>query len=219
MAPMAHTARPHVDSGLLLLADISGYTSFLETVAEAHPDVVTSGGPVPPAYELMVTLLDVVAETLEPIFTPVQTEGDALFAFADADTVTNRGDDVLATIRRAYEAFHAQGEEYRRIQDHQCQACVLISSLELKFVGHAATYVVQQRPGRTLLAGPSVILVHRLLKNRVTASTGLRGYLLLTDAAVELIGLDPSVGRSHAETDGSGGSVTGTLVSLEAARA
>ena len=80
------------------------------------------------------------------------------------------------------------------------QACVLIGSLELKFIVHAGTFVVQQLSTRTHVAGPAVILAHRLLKNRVTEETGLRGYALITDAALELLGLDPSEGVGHSET-------------------
>ena len=211
---MAHPAALHVDSGLLLLADISGYTSFLETVAEAHPDVGTIGGPVPPAYGLMVTLLDVVSEELKPLFTPIQTEGDAVFAIADADTVAQRGDAVLDTIRTAYDSFHTRAQHHRRTQDHECTACVLITSLELKFIAHAGTWVAHRLPDRRYVAGPSVNLAHRLLKNRVTDVTGLRGYLLLTDAALELLGIDPARGVTHAEAYPDAGAVSGIVVSL-----
>ena len=75
-----------------------------------------------------------------------------------------------------------------------------LGSLELKFIVHAGTFVEQRLSTRTHVAGPAVILAHRLLKNRVTDETGLRGYALLTDAALELLGLDPSEGVDHSET-------------------
>ena len=74
-----------------MLADISGYTSFLQDVTNAHPELTAGVEPVPPAYDFMVTLLDLVADGLQPTFTPVQTEGDALFAVAEAEAVTDRG--------------------------------------------------------------------------------------------------------------------------------
>jgi Protein of unknown function (DUF2652) len=197
-----------------MLADISGYTSFLERVAEAHPDLAAGLVPVPPAYDFMVTLLDLVAEEVSPTFVPIQTEGDALFSIADADAVTNRGQDVLGTIGSTYASYHARIEEQQRTQSDNCSACVLLTSLELKFIVHAGSYVVQELPTRTHVAGPAVILAHRLLKNRVTETTGLRGYALLTDAALELLGLDTSTGAAHMETYDQAGAVSGRIVEL-----
>jgi hypothetical protein len=211
---MSERAEPRFASGLLMLADISGYTAFLERVSDAHPDLASGVAPVPPAYDFMITLLDLVADELQPTFTPVQTEGDALFAVADADMVTNRGRDVLATIGSTYAAYHARIELQRRMQEHECTACVFIGSLELKFIVHAGTYVEQQLSTRTHVAGPAVILAHRLLKNRVTDETGLRGYALLTDAALELLGLDPSEGVGHSESFADAGAITGRVFEL-----
>ena len=211
---MPERAEPRFASGLLMLADISGYTAFMGRVSDAHPDLAAGVAPVPPAYDFMVTLLDLVADELQPTFTPVQTEGDALFAVADADAVTNRGRAVLGTIGSTYASYHARIEEQQRMQEHECSACVLLGSLELKFIVHAGTFVVQQLPTRTHVAGPAVNLAHRLLKNRVTDETGLRGYALLTDAALELLGLDPSDGVSHAESYGDAGAVSGRVFEL-----
>jgi len=214
IVPMPERAEPRFASGLLLLADISGYTAFLERVSDAHPDLASGVAPVPPAYDFMITLLDLVADELQPTFTPVQTEGDALFAVADADIVTNRGREVLETIGSTYAAYHARIELQRRMQEHECTACVFIGSLELKFIVHAGTFVQQQLSTRTHVAGPAVIQAHRLLKNRVTDETGLRGYALVTDAALELLGLDPSEGVGHSETFGDAGTVSGRVFEL-----
>ena len=196
---MPERAQPRFASGLLMLADISGYTAFLGRVTEAHPDIATGAAPVPPAYDFMVTLLDLVADRVQPMFSPIQTEGDALFAVADSDIVANRGPDVLGTIESTYASYHARIEEQRQMQSHECSACVLLGALELKFIVHAGTFVTQELSTRTHLAGPAVILAHRLLKNRVTEETGLRGYALFTDPALELLGLGSSDGVSYSE--------------------
>jgi hypothetical protein len=214
IAAMPERAEPRFASGLLLLADISGYTAFLERVTDAHPELTAGTEPVPPAYDFMITLLDLVADELQPMFRPVQTEGDALFAVADADAVANRGREVLETIGSTHAAYHARIELQRQMQEHECNACVYIGSLELKFIIHAGSFVVQQLPNRTHVAGPAVILAHRLLKNRVTEQTGLRGYALITDAALELLGLDPSGGAAHAETYSDAVPVSGRVFEL-----
>lgn len=211
---MPERAEPRFATGLLMLADISGYTSFLQGVTEAHPEFAAGMEPVPPAYDFMVTLLDLVADELQPIFRPVQTEGDALFALADADAVTNRGRAVLDTIGSTHASYHARIEEQHRTQSDNCSACILLPSLELKFVIHAGSFVVQQLATRTHVAGPAVILAHRLLKNSVTERTGLRGYALMTDAALELLGLDRSEGAEHSETYADAGTVSGRVFAL-----
>src|SRR5436190_4637172 len=62
------SAEPHVETGLLLLADISGYTTFLENVAAAHPELALPGAQIPPAYPIMATLLDVIVDQVSPMF-------------------------------------------------------------------------------------------------------------------------------------------------------
>lgn len=213
---MTERAEPRFASGLLMLADISGYTAFLQRVTDAHPELTAGVEPVPPAYDFMVTLLDLVADGLQPTFTPVQTEGDALFAVAEADAVVNRGRAVLDTIGSTYSSYHARIEEQQRMQGHDCAACVLLTSLELKFIVHAGNFVIQPLATRTHVAGPAVIVAHRLLKNRVTDETGLRGYVLMTDAARELLSLDGAGGISHAEAYDDSGSVSGVILGLPA---
>ena len=74
--------------------------------------------------------------------------------------------------------------------------------------------MVQPLATRTHVAGPAVIVAHRLLKNSVTDETGLRGYVLMTDAARELLGLDAAAGTSHAEAYDDAGSVSGVVLGL-----
>ena len=119
-----------------MLADISGYTAFMGRVTEAHPDLATGLAPVPPAYDFMVTLLDLVADEVQPTFRPVQTEGDAVFAVAEADGVTNRGRDVLAhrvDVRRLSRADRRAAAD----AGPRLRGVDLMGSLELKFIVHA----------------------------------------------------------------------------------
>ena len=72
-------------SGPLLLADISGYTGFLQSVTDAHRDDAFAGGQVPDAYGLVSSLLDGIIARIAPPFTISKIEGDAVFAFARDD--------------------------------------------------------------------------------------------------------------------------------------
>jgi hypothetical protein len=47
----------------------------------------------------------------------------------------------------------------------QCIACSRIDDLGLKFILHAGAFVIQEMAGRQELAGPEVVMAHRLLKS------------------------------------------------------
>jgi hypothetical protein len=68
--------------GTLLLADISGYTAFLQAVAGAHAADMAAGRFVPEAYPLLTSLLDGIVGRIAPPFVLSKLEGDAVFAFA-----------------------------------------------------------------------------------------------------------------------------------------
>ena len=63
-----------------------------------------------------------------------------------------------------------------------------MGALDLKFVAHLGSFVLQQTPNGLKPLGPDVILVHRLLKNRVGEVFGTKAYAFLTDALLERTG-------------------------------
>jgi len=84
---------PPVGLRYLLLADISGYTGFLNGVEREH-GVDFSGG-IPAGYRILGALLDAVVEGVQPTFAIVKLEGDAVFAVAPAEALDGRGEEVL----------------------------------------------------------------------------------------------------------------------------
>ncbi|MGH8937332.1 MAG: DUF2652 domain-containing protein [Acidimicrobiia bacterium] len=208
------SASPQVDTGFLLLADISGYTRFLELVTASHPEMTGAGSEVPPAYPLMSSLLDVVVEKIAPTFLLAEIEGDAVFAYSLGDRLAGEAATLLHLVRSAYGAFRERVERAEILQKHDCQACMIFPSLELKFVVHQGTLVVQRIAGRERLLGPAVNVAHRLLKNSVTERTGRRGYLLVTEAAAGRLKLTPEIGVLHEEQYADVGSVTGIVIGL-----
>ena len=92
-------------SGLLLLADISGYTGFLQAVDSAHGKDMYANGEVPPAYPLMTTLLEGIIGSVVPPFTLSKLEGDAVFAFAVGLDDVPRAAALLAFLQACYDAF------------------------------------------------------------------------------------------------------------------
>lgn len=180
---MALTFQTKTAEGPLLLADISGYTAFLQAVAEAHRDDAFADGAVPEAYRLMSNLLDGIVARIAPPFTLSKLEGDAVFAFA-SDADVPHGEELLGCIRECYADFHVRLTDVGKIWTCTCTACLRATSLDLKFVLHAGRYVLQQIAGSRELTGPDVVMAHRLLKNSASEQVGHGAYALLSAAAV-----------------------------------
>lgn len=212
---MSIPIRPDASAGeaYLLLADISGYTSFMSGVEVAH-GVDFSGG-IPAGYGVLGAVLDAVVESVEPAFEVAKLEGDAVFAIASAASLDTRGTEVLAQLQAVHHLFHAKRVEATSAVSHHCSACALVTSLDLKMVLHRGNAVRQTVASRTELLGPAVNVAHRLLKNTIQVRIGYRPYLFLTDAAASALGL-AEVGVPHLEEYPDVGSIGGRIVELSA---
>jgi Protein of unknown function (DUF2652) len=157
--------------GYLLLADISGYTSYLAGVELTH------------AHEILSELLELIVEHFKPLLTIVKLEGDAVFAYLP-NTRIPRDETLLELLESTYLAFRDRVEGIRRRTTCQCNACKAIPTLDLKFILHFGEYVPQHISGITELVGSDVNLVHRLLKNHVSEATGWKAYALFTEAGL-----------------------------------
>ncbi|HEU4571842.1 MAG TPA: DUF2652 domain-containing protein [Candidatus Limnocylindrales bacterium] len=196
-----------------LLADISGYTAFLGNVEQTHGLDFSHG--IPAGYEILGALLDVVVQGIQPAFAVAKVEGDAVFGVAPAAELDAVAGSLLGLLRAVVDRFHDVKLEQAAIaSDHVCTACPVASSLWLKMLLHRG-YGVQVAGGsHTELHGPAVTLVHRLLKNEVTARIGARPYLFVTDAAARPLGLTDA-GVAHLEHYADAGDVTGRIVTLD----
>jgi len=181
------TPMPSRRAGPLLLADISGYTGFLQGVADAHRALIVDADEPPPAYALLSHLLDTMVRAIAPTFRLAKFEGDAIFATADAGTADGRA--VLETLHRCYAAFRAELGAAGSQWTCTCDACARIDALDLKFVIHHGSYVAQSIAGHEEFIGADVNLVHRLLKNHARELVGAVPYALLTAAAVQELGI------------------------------
>src|SRR5512141_1420505 len=164
--------------GYLILADISGYSSFVAKSELEH------------AHDILSELLELILKRLTAIFTLSKLEGDAIFAYAPEEKLA-RGETLLEMIESTYVAFKDQQEAIRRRTTCKCNACRNIPSLDLKFMVHYGDYILQSIGGYGEMVGTDVNLVHRLLKNHVADANGWRGYALFTDQALSHIGLKP----------------------------
>ena len=175
--------------GTLLLADISGYTAFLQAVAGAHAPDMAAGRFVPKAYPLLTSLLDGIVGRIAPPFVLSKLEGDAVFAFAAEGELGVRGQSVVDCLTTCYEAYRARLDEARQLMACTCDACRSIGGLDLKFVVHHGEYIVQSIAGHQELLGPEVTISHLLLKNHVADLIGRSAYALVTESAAAYLGV------------------------------
>lgn len=132
---------PGQHSGTILLADISGYTVFLEDVKAEHAKDAFADGQIPYAYGLMSNLLGGIVERIDPPFTLVKFEGDAVFAIGE-DGTAPKGPTLMGYITECYREFTARLDEAGLTWTCSCDACEVKKSLDLKFVLHHGRYIV-----------------------------------------------------------------------------
>jgi hypothetical protein len=165
-------------TGYLVLADISGYTSFLASTELEH------------AHEVMTDLLELIVNKFKPVLILSKLEGDAVFAYTPESKVP-RGETLLEIIESTYVAFKDRVEVIHKRTTCMCNACRAIPTLDLKFISHYGSYIIQTVAGGSELVGPDVILIHRLLKNHVSETSGWRAYALFTEQTLKKINVWP----------------------------
>ena len=207
----APAADPAAGERYLLLADISGYTGFMTGVEHEHGADFSAG--IPAAYAVLGALLDSVVQGVEPDFTVVKLEGDAVFAAAPATQLDGHGQAVLDQLRAMYQAFLDSRTRAIPANDHVCVACPAVAHLDLKVILHRGQVVRQAVGAGSDLLGPAVTVAHRLLKNTIRDQIGYQPYLFVTDAAAAGLGL-AEVGLVHREEYSDAGPVVGRIVEL-----
>ncbi len=163
--------------GFLVIADISGYTSFVAKTELEH------------SHEILSELLELLVERFQPLMTISKLEGDAVFAFA-ADGVFVRGGTLIDFIEAMYVAFRDKQLSMKRATTCTCNACRHIPSLDLKFFVHCGDFIQQKVASVRELVGSDVNLIHRLTKNHISEATGWRAYILLTEQSCSRLNLN-----------------------------
>jgi hypothetical protein len=164
-------------SGYLVLADISGYTSFVAKTEIEHAHIALS------------ILLEAIIEKLSGCLTISKLEGDAVFCYCEANQIPE-GKSLLEFIDDTYLTFRDKAQDLYTHATCDCKACKAIPTLDLKFIVHHGDFIIQQVAGIKDLLGTDVNLIHRLAKNHVAESTGWQGYALFTDQGLERMQTD-----------------------------
>jgi uncharacterized protein YndB with AHSA1/START domain len=163
--------------GYLLIADISGYTIYLNESELEH------------AEQTLTALLEMLVEHTRPPLIISRLEGDAVISYGLQDTFF-KGQTFVEVIENTYVAFRKTIELLVLNTSCMCNACANISTLDLKFFFHYGSFAIQHIGDHDELVGSDVNLVHRLLKNRVREETGFKAYSLYTDAAIQQLHLE-----------------------------
>ncbi len=161
-----------MQSGFFLIADISGYTEFVQLHTlrqkpllgkfmaknfENHASIVISD------------LLESVIEAIEPTMKLNKLEGDAAFFYAEENPTVDQADKIILAMARANEAFTKKASDLLFIQACGCEPCSQAKNLKLKIVAHKGTFVTQKIRNFEELSGEDIILTHRLLKNSISS--------------------------------------------------
>ena len=178
------------ETGFLVIADLTGYTAYL------------SGSEIEHAPTIAGDLLETIVGRLEPPFRLAKFEGDAAFLFVEDGRA--EGSLLLDAIEAAYLAFRRRLRSIDQATSCDCNSCRLAPRLDLKLFVHHGAFVHGRIAGRDELAGPDVIVVHRLLKGAGATEGRGNGFALLTAAAVDALGLDAQAlalrpGEEHIE--------------------
>jgi hypothetical protein len=176
-----------IQHGYLVLADISGFTSYLATTELDH------------AHEILSELLELIVNRFSPVLTLSKLEGDAVFAYAP-ESKLSRGETFFELLETTYVAFKDRATSMQRRTTCECKACRAISTLDLKFFAHHGDYIFQNVAGRSEVVGSDVNLVHRLLKNHVSETTGWHAYALFSEQCLQHVGVHPEGLHAQAET-------------------
>src|SRR5438132_1887300 len=158
-----------VRSGAIVLADISGYTSFITGTELEHSHAILA--------ELLETMTRGAAGSLDV----AQLEGDAVFWLGGA---VDEG--LIELLRALFVAFHRRLRDMESVNSCPCRACLTVGQLSLKFVVHRGPFVRQRVGGVDHFVGAENVVAHRLLKNTIPS----REYLLVTEEILALLPAD-----------------------------
>jgi hypothetical protein len=166
-----------IKRGILVLADISGYTRFtrMHFTSLLH------------AEEIISELLEAVIAAAEFPLQVSQLEGDAVLLFAETKDgqEAKAASDVARQIRQLFTAFNARERALIACDAGcVCDACNQIGQLKLKAVLHFGQFSLERILSIEALAGADLGLVRTLIKAPVLAPE----FILMTPRFYELAG-------------------------------
>lgn len=165
---------PQVEqTGYLLIADITGYTTYLTRSELEH------------AEQTLTALMELLVDQTPPPMSMAQLEGDAVLSYA-IDDVMPSGHTFIETIDTIYVEFRRALELMVINTSCDSNACANIGGLDLKFFVHHGAFVEQPVFDHRQLLGSDVNLIYYTegLLRQTADATALRADLYIDPAWV-----------------------------------
>lgn len=164
---------------VMMIADISGYTRFM----------LNNSKTLNHAQAIITALMSAVIDEAKIPLKIAKLEGDAVFLYlAEGREWTQDKKSVWEKLGRIHHEFTKRLAELKVTNTCGCDACMNINTLTIKLIVHAGKALFYKIDGLSELAGPDVIIVHRLLKNHVDS----KEYILITRSAFAALEMEPS---------------------------
>jgi 2-polyprenyl-3-methyl-5-hydroxy-6-metoxy-1,4-benzoquinol methylase len=170
---MTETTVDSQQSVLLVLVDISGYTTFMVSHEKElrHSQMIIGA-----LLESLISQVDVPLRISA-------IEGDALFLYAvksgDPAVWARRSANLVERLLTLFRVFREQLIEIGAYSVCKCDACARVGNLHIKIVAHSGEALLTHVGEYPTLSGVDVITVHRLAKNTVPEDQ----YVLMTESA------------------------------------
>jgi uncharacterized protein DUF2652 len=158
---------PVIDTGLILIADISGFTHYFESANIEH------------SQKNITSLLEAIIDANELGLTISEIEGDAIFFFKFNDTPSFL-DIYDQLIKMSLNFYHAL-DKLASNKNCKCNACSNLENLKLKFIVHTGKIGTIMIKEYCKLYGIDIIIAHRLLKNNIP----INDYVLFTNKIIQ----------------------------------
>jgi hypothetical protein len=163
-----------MNSSLLFLPDISGFTEFVQTTEAEHSQHVIS--------ELLEVLIEANTEQLQL----AEIEGDALFFYKENEIPSL--EKLLAQVEHMFTAFYSHLKLLEKNRICPCNACSSAPKLQLKIIAHCGELQFINVQNNRKPFGAQVIEAHRLMKNSVDSDN----YVLISKELTNHIHLSES---------------------------
>jgi len=159
------------------IADISGYTDYMlkNQMDYTHGTLI------------VIKLLNSIIKEVQLPFEIAKIEGDAIFFYLLKDNMPEKYKNdrfsLGKTLLYLFDIFKKELKTMTASTDCQCGGCLNIEYLNLKIIAHYGKATIDKIGNFQELSGVDVILIHRLLKNKIPGHS----YLLLTKPAYQII--------------------------------
>lgn len=164
---LCNNYNPVVDNGLIILADISGFTGYINASEIEH------------SQKNVARLLEAMIDSNELGLSVSEIEGDAILFFKFGDNYSFA--ELINQIKFMTKNFNSTLNELSSNINCNCGACNVLSHLHIKFIIHIGRIGTIMIKNFCKLYGIDIIAAHRLLKNHLPIDY----YALFTNKTVQ----------------------------------